>query len=271
MAVLKLYSCHEAVGRNMSYGVHPDCRIYWANPLSYITRAILINEFTASKHITSQHCVAAQCSTATKSPNFLSDLLLRTQFSKLPQLAIIAWHRMPDVQRLCECNDDAVCHCRPCCNSCMHIHAPTHHYSCTVSGVAADHWQNKLYPYGSTQTLGDGILGSIGISTHYYWCWIAIGVCLAYILLFNVIIVILLTVLPRKFVFPSTLSVVVQRVLIWYSAWCCLFSGAGVWHPICATNAVTLCTSCLVFPELSSAAAHIPCNVLLNIGPSCFL
>ena len=131
--------------------------------------------------------------------------------------------------------------------------------------------QNKLYPYGSTQTLGDGILGSIGISTHYYWCWIAIGICLAYILLFNVIIVILLTVLPRKFVFPSTLSVVVQRVLIWYSAWCCLFSGAGVWHPICATNAVTLCTSCLVFPELSSAAAHIPCNVLLNIGPSCFL
>lgn len=54
----------------MSYGVHPDCRIYWANPLSYITRAILINEFTASKHITLQHCVAAQCSTATKSPNF---------------------------------------------------------------------------------------------------------------------------------------------------------------------------------------------------------
>ncbi|DBA79271.1 TPA: hypothetical protein ACH3X2_007820 [Trebouxia sp. C0005] len=80
--------------------------IYWANPLSYITRAILINEFTAH------------------------------------------------------------------------------------------HWQNKLYPYGSTQTLGDGIMGTIGISTHYYWCWIAIGVCLAYILLFNVIIVILLTVLP---------------------------------------------------------------------------
>ncbi len=97
----------------------------------------------------------------------------------------------------------------------MHIPDPTHHHLYTVCVVAADHWQNKLYPYGSTQTLGDGILGTIGISTHYYWCWIAIGVCLAYILLFNVIIVILLTVLPRKLVSPSTLSVVMQRVLIW--------------------------------------------------------
>lgn len=97
----------------------------------------------------------------------------------------------------------------------MHLIDPTHHYLYTVSAVPADHWQNKLYPYGSTQTLGDGILGTIGISTHYYWCWIAIGVCLAYILLFNVIIVILLTVLPREFVFPSTLSVVVQQVLVW--------------------------------------------------------
>ncbi len=97
----------------------------------------------------------------------------------------------------------------------MHVSEPTHHYLYTVSNVAADHWQNKLYPYGSTQTLGDGILGSIGMPTHYYWCWIAIGVCLAYILLFNVIIVILLTVLPRKFESPSSLSVVVQRVLTW--------------------------------------------------------
>lgn len=97
----------------------------------------------------------------------------------------------------------------------MHISDSTHHYCYTVIGVAADHWQNKLYPYGSTQTLGDGILASIGISAHYYWCWIAIGVCLAYILLFNVIIVILLTVLPRKFVFPSSLSVDLQQVLLW--------------------------------------------------------
>ena len=65
----------------------------------------------------------------------------------------------------------------------------------TVS-VCAGHWQNKPYPYATGETLGDGILGSLGQSTHYYWCWIAIGVCLAYILLLNIIIVILLTVLP---------------------------------------------------------------------------
>ena len=134
---------------------------------------------------------------------------------KVPQHAVTACHQTPEVQRLRKCNAEAACPYRPCCDSCMHTSDPIHHYVHTVSAVAADHWQNKLYPYGSTQTLGDGILGTIGISTHYYWCWVAIGVCLAYILLFNVIIVILLTVLPRKFVFPSTLSVVMQQVLIW--------------------------------------------------------
>ncbi len=140
----------------------------------------------------------------------------------------------------------------------MHIRDPTHHYLYTVSAVAADHWQNKLYPYGSTQTLGDGILASIGISTHYYWCWIAIGVCLAYILLFNVIIVILLTVLPRKFESPRPVS--------GFAASADLVSGVGLWHPICASNAVMLCTSCLVSFKASSAAAHMPCDDLLNIG-----
>ncbi len=64
--------------------------------------------------------------------------------------------------------------------------------------MAAGHWQNKLYPYGSTDTLGDGILLSIGQPTHYWWCWLAIGVCIAYILLLNIVIVILLTILPGK-------------------------------------------------------------------------
>lgn len=179
-------------------GVHAACRIYWANPLSYITRAILINEFTARKHFTLQQRVAAQCSTATISLGCAQTYCSGHKC----QIAIARWHRIP--------HGDAVCQCRPCCNLCMHLSDPSHLYPYTVSGVAADHWQNKLYPYGSTQTLGDGIMGTIGISTHYYWCWIAIGVCLAYILLFNVIIVILLTVLPRKFESPCTLSVTVH-------------------------------------------------------------
>lgn len=63
--------------------------------------------------------------------------------------------------------------------------------------LVAGHWQNKLYPYGATgQTLGDGILQSIGMPVDYWWCWLAIGVSIAYILLLNAVIVILLTVLP---------------------------------------------------------------------------
>lgn len=31
------------------------CRIYWMNPLQYITRAILINEFTAGQHSEASH------------------------------------------------------------------------------------------------------------------------------------------------------------------------------------------------------------------------
>ena len=63
---------------------------------------------------------------------------------------------------------------------------------------SAGHWQNKPFPYGTGETLGDGILHSIGMSTHYWWCWLAIGVCLAYIAVMNLIIVVLLTILPRR-------------------------------------------------------------------------
>ncbi len=71
---------------------------------------------------------------------------------------------------------------------------------------AAVHWQgDKLYPYAQgafpayTQTLGDGVMHQLSQSTHYWWCWVAIGVCVAYILVLNVLIAVLLTVLPRKF------------------------------------------------------------------------
>ena len=71
--------------------------------------------------------------------------------------------------------------------------------------VNADHWQGaKVYPFAqgpfpaNTQTLGDGMLHQLSQTTHYWWCWLAIGVSIAYILLLNVLIVILLTVLPRK-------------------------------------------------------------------------
>ena len=63
--------------------------------------------------------------------------------------------------------------------------------------LSAGHWQNKLYPYGGTgQTLGDGIMRSLDLPVDYWWCWLAIGVCIAYIILLNAIIIFLLTVLP---------------------------------------------------------------------------
>lgn len=63
--------------------------------------------------------------------------------------------------------------------------------------LVAGHWQNKAYPYGGAGlTLGDGILQSIGMPVNYWWCWLAIGVSIAYILLLNAVIVILLTILP---------------------------------------------------------------------------
>lgn len=63
---------------------------------------------------------------------------------------------------------------------------------------AAGHWQNKPYPYAPYQdhTLGDGVLLSLNMSTKYYWCWIGIGVNLAYIVLLNAIIVLCLAFLP---------------------------------------------------------------------------
>ena len=69
----------------------------------------------------------------------------------------------------------------------------------------ADHWQgSKTFPYAQgpfpagVQSLGDGMLHQLAQTTHYWWCWLAIGVSLAYIFLLNVLIVIALTVLPRK-------------------------------------------------------------------------
>ena len=75
----------------------------------------------------------------------------------------------------------------------------------TLTILHADHWQgNKRYPFAqgiypaNTQTLGDGILHQFSESTHYWWCWVAVGVLIGYILLLNVLIAVLLTVLPRK-------------------------------------------------------------------------
>ena len=72
--------------------------------------------------------------------------------------------------------------------------------------VAAGHWQGgKTYPYAqgifpaNTQTLGDGILHQLHQSTHYWWCWAALGVGIAYVLVMNIAIVILLKILPREF------------------------------------------------------------------------
>ena len=64
--------------------------------------------------------------------------------------------------------------------------------------VPAGHWQNKPFPYPPYQdrTLGDGTLLGLDMSTDYYWCWIGLGVNLAYILLLNAMIVTLLAFLP---------------------------------------------------------------------------
>ena len=71
--------------------------------------------------------------------------------------------------------------------------------------MVADHWQGgKTYPYAqgifpaNGQTLGDGILHQLHQPTHYWWCWLAIGAGLAYILVMNIAIVFLLKMLPRE-------------------------------------------------------------------------
>ncbi|KAL3140482.1 hypothetical protein ABBQ38_004739 [Trebouxia sp. C0009 RCD-2024] len=72
-----------------------------------------------------------------------------------------------------------------------------------VNEFTAHHWQGaKVYPFAqgpfpaNTQSLGDGVLHQLSQTTHYWWCWLAIGVCIAYIFLLNVLIVIFLTILP---------------------------------------------------------------------------
>lgn len=44
--------------------------------------------------------------------------------------------------------------------------------------------------------MGDGVLLSLDMSTDYWWCWLGIAVNLAYILLLNGLIILLLAVLP---------------------------------------------------------------------------
>ena len=80
----------------------------------------------------------------------------------------------------------------------------------------ADHWQgDKLYPYAQgpfpaySQTLGDGILHQTSQSTHYWWCWMAIGELVAYILIMNVAIPAFLTILPRRFLYLLTAACLV--------------------------------------------------------------
>ena len=60
------------------------------------------------------------------------------------------------------------------------------------------HWQNKRYPYSPYQdrTLGDGILLSYDMSTEYWWCWVGLGVNLAYIFFLNALIMLCLAFLP---------------------------------------------------------------------------
>lgn len=62
----------------------------------------------------------------------------------------------------------------------------------------AGHWQNKPYPYAPYQaeTLGNGILMGLDMGTEYWWCWLALGVNLAYIFLLNGVLVLCLTFLP---------------------------------------------------------------------------
>ncbi|KAL0019151.1 hypothetical protein WJX77_009596 [Trebouxia sp. C0004] len=63
-----------------------------------------------------------------------------------------------------------------------------------INEFTAHHWQgDKRYPYAQgpfpaySQTL-DGVLHQTSQSTHYWWCWVAIGEFVAYILLMNVAI-----------------------------------------------------------------------------------
>ena len=62
----------------------------------------------------------------------------------------------------------------------------------------AGHWQDKQYPSAPYlgHTLGDGVLLSLDMSSHYWWCWVGIAVGLAYILLLNVTLILCLAFLP---------------------------------------------------------------------------
>ena len=85
-----------------------------------------------------------------------------------------------------------------------HCHVPAlhklHHLAEPRPAVwaPAGHWQNKPYPYAPYlgRTLGDGVLLSMDMSTEYWWCWVGIAVNVAYILLLNGLIILLLAFLP---------------------------------------------------------------------------
>ena len=97
------------------------------------------------------------------------------------------------------------CDASSCCLDCCWLASATLHFCQLALLPGADHWQgSKTYPYAQgpfaagEQTLGDGILHQLAQTTHYWWCWLAIGVTLAYIFLLNVLIVMFLAVLPRE-------------------------------------------------------------------------
>lgn len=62
-------------------------------------------------------------------------------------------------------------------------------------------------------------------STHYWWCWVAIGELIAYILVMNAAIAVLLTILPRQ---PPGKQLPVPFD---YSLW--LADMCSAWHGYC--------------------------------------
>ena len=49
LCILPLHTFHGPASNHEAIltGWHPLCRIFWADPLQYATRALMINEFTA--------------------------------------------------------------------------------------------------------------------------------------------------------------------------------------------------------------------------------
>ena len=105
-------------------------------------------------------------------------------------------------------------------------------------GNAADHWQgDKRYPYAqgpfpaNSQTLGDGVMHQSSQSTHYWWCWVAIGEMIAYILVMNLAIPVLLEILPGKHVCLQ--HDCLSSLLCFCNTLCTFQTAFGLisWHP----------------------------------------